>query len=361
MCIGATGTWRQMYSHLEHVLQLIIKKDPKRVDDVNHLLTSFGLHADPELRLDLARCMISAAGTKRKIEDTEELTPAQVSLLTGLIHSTMQRGFALNRLRLTDSGELIGQRWVVSGKFSEMPAKAYCLPVQRLNDLTSSTGSLGPDITLLKTLSSPMLTDETADQSFSEGADHVIRLVACMEDSARFPYYVITTVEECRPLEVYLRDLLNTNRSNCNFLQQISAQVLKAVLFCHTRLVLLRDISTAAFVVSGDRTDNIHVRMLHFGLAKLCSSGEELSMTGDAAELVPLLWLPLVCLQQLRYDTASEAYTVAMCIYQIFSFGIHPFLELKSTNLAVQDRVVTVCIIIVSFTQSLQVYHWLFC
>jgi serine/threonine-protein kinase len=134
------------------------------------------------------------------------------------------------------------------------------------------------------------------------------------------PYFALEFVEGT-PIDRYCE----TGRLGLRERLQLFRQVLGAVQYAHTNLVIHRDLKPSNILVTADGT----VKLLDFGIAKLLSEdadsvGEGLTQPG----VVPLT-TAYASPEQVRGDavtTATDVFSLGLVLYQLLA-GRHPFIH----------------------------------
>ncbi|HSI57382.1 MAG TPA: serine/threonine-protein kinase [Ideonella sp.] len=162
---------------------------------------------------------------------------------------------------------------------------------------------------------------------------HIARLYDAGETEAGQPYLALEHVEgapitqHCDRAGLSVRDRV-----------KLFLQVLEAVQFAHSRLVVHRDLKPSNIFVGADG----QVRLLDFGIAKLLDetqghAASELTELGGAAPMTPDYASPEQILRQ-PIGTSSDVYSLGVVFYELIA-GQRPYRLVRDTRGALEDAI----------------------
>ncbi|KAI6229039.1 hypothetical protein M3Y99_01163000 [Aphelenchoides fujianensis] len=142
--------------------------------------------------------------------------------------------------------------------------------------------------------------------------EHVIRLLGVVRRNA------VWVVLELAPLGE-LRQYLRRERETLEFSTQLlfARQIASAVGYLHARQHVHRDIAARNVLVSSPQC----VKISDFGMSRLLEGD---FYTSSNTKL-PLKWLPVESLNERKFTTKSDVYSLGVLIWEIQSFGEKPW------------------------------------
>ncbi|XP_031761936.1 uncharacterized protein LOC100493453 isoform X2 [Xenopus tropicalis] len=155
------------------------------------------------------------------------------------------------------------------------------------------------------------------------------------------PFYV---VEDSKPLLHFLHE--KENQLTWAQMTGILIDINKAVEHCHSKFVILRDITPASFIVFPKADGSFQTKLAHFPYAKcLSKDGNNLSQEdmiydinllrfrGDAHEPVAAYFSSPETLKDKEFSIFSESWMLNATFYSVLLYGKQPFQELAHLNM----------------------------
>ena len=157
---------------------------------------------------------------------------------------------------------------------------------------------------------------------------NIARLYDAGIDEHGRPYIAYEYIEG-RPLDVYCRDHVLDLRARL----KLFAQVVRAVAFAHSRLVLHRDIKPSNVLV--DAEGNVH--LLDFGIAKLLDETAS-DVTQEQGRLMTLSYAAPEQILGRPLSVAADVYSLGVVLYELLA-GTLPHSGRRSTAAALEEAI----------------------
>jgi serine/threonine-protein kinase len=157
---------------------------------------------------------------------------------------------------------------------------------------------------------------------------NVARLYDAGVDDHGRPYIAYEYIEG-RPLDAYCRDHALDLRARL----KLFAQVMRAVAFAHSRLVLHRDIKPSNVLV--DAEGNVH--LLDFGIAKLLDETAS-DLTQEQGRLMTLSYAAPEQILGRPLSVAADVYSLGVVLYELLT-GTLPYSAKRNTAAAMEEAI----------------------
>jgi len=132
-------------------------------------------------------------------------------------------------------------------------------------------------------------------------------------------FYIIMKYYEAGDLNSFLVDNYDHGLPPVMVLH-IAKQLVNAVVYCHQRSVVHRDINIENILISGGSKDMPNIVLSNFGLSSVRPVSEELYDTVGSEQY----YSPEMLIRQPYYGVKADVWAVGICLYILFT-GLQPF------------------------------------
>ncbi|CAD5209147.1 unnamed protein product [Bursaphelenchus xylophilus] len=184
-------------------------------------------------------------------------------------------------------------------------------------------------IVAVKVCKEPNSESQTANNVLLEEAytmsqfwhPHIIHIIGV---SIHSTVWVVMEMMQLGELRQYLKREKNrlTTATQLLFCKQIAS----ALCYLHSKQFVHRDIAARNVLVANHRC----VKLSDFGMSRLV----EEDFYKSSCTKLPLKWLPLESLNYRRFNAKTDIYMLAVCFWEIFSFGEKPWSQIKNHDLS---------------------------
>ncbi|KAF7258576.1 hypothetical protein EG68_04236, partial [Paragonimus skrjabini miyazakii] len=152
---------------------------------------------------------------------------------------------------------------------------------------------------------------------------HIIRLFGICSDN---PIWLVMEYAPLGEMRHYM--LANRDRVPLSMRLTFCYQIVSALCCLEEKRCVHRDIAARNILVA--RED--WVKLADFGMARMLNDANEFN--ADKGRKMPIKWMSPESIQQRRFSSASDVWMFGVCMWEIVSGGIKPFVDLTNAEAA---------------------------